>query len=109
MAFQGKLDEAAAQFRMGLEIEPTHFGCHRHLGALLLQQRKFAEGIDHLKAALESRPELGALHGQLAIALAAEADFDGAWVHVKEAERLGVKLPPTFLEELKRLSPDPGK
>ena len=74
-----------------------------------MQQRKFSEGIVHLEAALESRPELGVLHGQLAIALAAEADFEGAWIHVKEAERLGVKLPPPFLEELKRLSPDPGQ
>ena len=109
LAFQGKIEEAATQFRKGLEVEPNHFGCHRQLGQLLLQQQKLPEAIVHLRAALESRPELGPLHAQLAMALAAEADFEGAWTHVKEAERLGANLPPRFLEELKRLSPEPGK
>ena len=109
LAFQGKIEEAATQFRQGLEAEPNHFGCHRQLAQLLLQQQKLPEAIVHLRAALESRPELGVLHAQLAMALAAEADFEEAWTHVKEAERLGANLPPRFLEELRRLSPEPGK
>jgi tetratricopeptide (TPR) repeat protein len=108
-ALQGRQEEASALFRKCLEIDPDHFGCNRQLGQLFLQQQRPAEAIVHFRTALKSRPELGVLHGQLAIALAAEADFEAAWTHVKEAERLGASLPPRFLVELRRLSPEPGK
>ena len=108
LEFQGRLEEATHHYRQGLEIDPNHFGCNRQLGRLLLQQRKLPEAISHLRAALESRPEPGALHLQMAVALAGTGDYQNAWVHVKEAERLGANIPPKFLEALRHASPEPG-
>ena len=101
-AYQGKLEEAEALFRRGLELDPESFECHRQMGQFMLLQGKPAEAVSHLEAALASKPDLGPLHVQLAAALAASRDFQGAWEHAREAERLGATLPPHFLEALER-------
>ena len=106
-AYQGKLEEAEALFRRGLSLDPESFECHRQMGQFMLLQRKPAEAARHLEAALASRPNLGPLHTQLAAALFASRDFQGAWKHAREAERLGVTLPPNFLEALERQLPEP--
>ena len=104
--YQGKLEEAEALFRRGLELDPESFECHRQMGQFMLLQRKPAEAVSHLEAALASKPDLGPLHVQLAAALAASRDFQGAWEHAREAERLGATLPPHFLEALERQLPE---
>jgi len=55
----GDLGAAEKGYRTILEREPVHPDANHNLGALLMVQRNFAEGLKRLKAALETKPVEG--------------------------------------------------
>ena len=56
LAAQGKIDEAIAEWRRVLEMDPRNASAHNNLGAALTMQGKTAEGMKHLRAAREIDP-----------------------------------------------------
>lgn len=55
LAGRGDFDAAAAEYRRALQLERSP-KTHNNLGAVLLQQKKFAEAAAHFSAALEISP-----------------------------------------------------
>jgi hypothetical protein len=55
-AAQGKIDEAIAEWRRVLEIDPRNASAHNNLGAALTMQGKTSEGMKHLREAHEIDP-----------------------------------------------------
>ena len=49
------LGKAARHFQIGLESEPNDAGIHLNLGRVRLEQRRFEEGLEHLRHALDLR------------------------------------------------------
>jgi predicted O-linked N-acetylglucosamine transferase (SPINDLY family) len=53
----GDLDQAETLYRTVLEADPRHAAANYCIGMLKVQQQRPADGLPHLLAALESRPE----------------------------------------------------
>jgi hypothetical protein len=56
LAAQGKIDEAIAEWRRVLEMDPRNASAHNNLGAALTMQGKTSEGMKHLREAHEIDP-----------------------------------------------------
>jgi hypothetical protein len=56
LASQGKIDEAVAEWKGVLEMDPRNASAHNNLGAALTMQGKTAEGMKHLREAREIDP-----------------------------------------------------
>jgi hypothetical protein len=53
---QGKIDEATAEWKSVLEMDPRNASAHNNLGAALTVEGKTAEGMKHLREAREIDP-----------------------------------------------------
>ncbi|MEW6359103.1 MAG: tetratricopeptide repeat protein [Planctomycetota bacterium] len=100
-ASQGRLDEAIAQFRMALEIDPNDPQTHYQLGLALSQSDRLDEAVWHYSEALRAEPDSADAHYNLAVACFQKSDYAAAWKHVEEARRLGKTIPADFLDKLR--------
>ena len=53
---QNQIDEAVAHFSRVLKIDPQDVGANVQLGQLYVQQRKYAEAVQHLRRAIDAEP-----------------------------------------------------
>ena len=75
---QGRLDEAAAQARRSLEINPDGAVAQTVFGMVHWQRGEPHEGIEHLRRALAIRPDLAPAHNGLGLCLSQLGDHDAA-------------------------------
>jgi Tfp pilus assembly protein PilF len=62
------------------------------MGNLLLAERRWREGVEHLRTALELDPNLADAHFLLAAVLSAQGKTDEATAHYADAVRLKPEL-----------------
>jgi predicted O-linked N-acetylglucosamine transferase (SPINDLY family) len=77
LAQQGRLVEAAAQFRAALQLKPGDAEIQTNLGLALREQGQYADAVASLQAALRSQPNHGRAQALLREALALEAAAKG--------------------------------
>jgi serine/threonine protein kinase/WD40 repeat protein/Flp pilus assembly protein TadD len=75
---QGRRDEAIEQFRMAINIDPTHAPAYDYLGSALLDQNNLAEAITCYGKAIEIDPNRPTAHNNLGFALQMQGKFDQA-------------------------------
>ena len=103
----GEVPQAARLYEKALERDPHQFDALLGLGRILASRQETGRAVGYFQRALEVRREDGSLHYELAVALAAERDFDDAWRHTHQARRLGVGVPEGFLAALREAMPEP--
>ena len=89
----GRTEEAARQFKIGLELSPNDEKGHFTLASLLLREPEMAtreEGLRHLKRALELAPRNGEFHSEYGYAL----ELDGQKEEALAEYRNGLQLNP---------------
>ncbi len=89
---QYRLDEAAAQARLSLQLNPDCAVAHHVLGMVHWRRGQPKEGMDRLRRAVAIRPDLAAAHNGLGLCLAQVGDHDSA---LREYE-LAVILKPDY-------------
>lgn len=65
LAQQGKLEEAAAHYRLALELKPENPEAHFNLGYCLAKEGKRGEAEEEYTLALKQRPDYPAARRQL--------------------------------------------
>ncbi len=88
----GRLDEARQYLERAVALAPGLVQAHFVLGTLHLKTGDNKRAIEEFKAALVLESARGDVHNNLAIALYAEGDLEGARRHALEAAKLGVRL-----------------
>ena len=83
-----KFEEAAAEWRRALELQPGEASAHYNLGLCLFQSGRTPEAIEHYARALEISPEYPEAHNNLGGALTSVGRLDEAILHFQEAVRL---------------------
>ena len=85
LAAKGHLDEAIAEWKKALAIEPDDPRAHNNLGVALARQGRYDEAIPHYEKALELDPQYVIIHLNLGRALAAKGRLDEAIAHLETA------------------------
>jgi tetratricopeptide (TPR) repeat protein/CHAT domain-containing protein len=103
LAVQWKLDEAIAEWRAAIRINPDDAKAHSNLGNALENQGKLEEAISECRVAIRIKPDLAEAHRGLGVALAKYGKLDEAiaeyraaiWTEPNDAEahsNLGLAL-----------------
>ncbi len=85
---QNRFEEAAAEWRRALELQPDEASAHYNLGLCLFQSGRTADAIAHYARALEISPEYPEAHNNLGGALTSVGRLDEAIPHFQETIRL---------------------
>ncbi len=86
---QGKLDEAIAEFREAIRVQPDHAMAHNNLGVALENQGKFDDAIAEYHQAIRLQPDDAKAHSNLGWLLyAIKHDNDDAIAESRAAIRL---------------------
>jgi serine/threonine-protein kinase len=100
---QGKPDEAIAEYRTGIRIEPglaAHAWLHNDLGLELRIQGKLDEAVAELRTAIQLKPDLGRAHGELGCALQDLGKLDEAIAE----QRIAIRFEPTLHQHHENLA-----
>jgi protein O-mannosyl-transferase len=90
----GRLDEAIANYRKALEINPNYVETHNNIGILLAQSGRTDEAIAHYRKALEINPNYVETHNNIGILLAQSGRTDEAITHYRKA----LEINPNYAE-----------
>ena len=85
LAGRRRVDEAIAQYRKALEIEPGHAGAHTNLGNALAGRGELDEAMAHYRKALEIEPDHVEAHNDLGNALSNHGEVEAAIAHYRMA------------------------
>jgi len=88
---EGKLDQAIAEFKKGIELDPTDPDNHRNLGTVYLSQGKLAESVAAYEQAIKLNSRFGEAYGDLAGAYAGLAKYPEAITAAKKSIELAPK------------------
>jgi len=88
LAEKGQLNEAIAQFRQSLRLDPDSARTHWHLGAALASRGASQDAIEHLRRSVELDPANAQVHADLANLLIDARQLDAAIEQSRAALRL---------------------
>ncbi len=94
LAEKGRLDEAIANFRQAIELQPTLAEAHNNLGNALQNQGQADVAIKHLREALRLKPDYPDALNNLGLMLMRQRKLDEA----AEAFRRAVELRPNMFK-----------
>ena len=84
---QNEADNAIAEYREALKINPNNIEAHLKMGFLLYNVKKSEEGMAHLEKAIQLDPDNALVHHDLGMALLHQRKYDQAVNHLSEALR----------------------
>jgi len=85
----GRFDEAIAESRRAVELDPLSPVINSDLGSNLMVARRYDEAIAQLRKTLEIDPTFSLAHGALGEALQFKGDLPGAIAEYTKAQELG--------------------
>jgi tetratricopeptide (TPR) repeat protein len=88
-ALDRDLEQAIVEQQAILERDARNAGAHYALGTLCHFQGDRAAAVDYFLKAIEFDSAYAAPHVSLGRIYAVEGDYDAAWLHARQAERLG--------------------
>jgi tetratricopeptide (TPR) repeat protein len=92
LADQGKLEDATAEYRKALELDPHSAVAHGDLGDALFQQDKLKEAEAELRRAVGLDPKLAVAHSDLGGTLLQQGKLDDAELELHQAIALDPEL-----------------
>lgn len=94
------LDEAEAELRRALDMDPKMPDAWVNLGSVLLKSGRLEESMEANQKAIEIRDDFAMAHNNLAVALAELGRKDEAREYAEKARDLGYPVHQEFLSEL---------
>jgi TolB-like protein/DNA-binding winged helix-turn-helix (wHTH) protein/tetratricopeptide (TPR) repeat protein len=85
----GRLDEAEAENKIALQVDPLNAWLYDDKGWMLLSRRRPDEAIANFRRAIQLNPNFPAAHLSLAVAYGRTGKFQEALAEVQKAEALG--------------------
>ena len=90
---QGRFDEALAEYREALRLQPRSYEIHNSFGDLLGKMGRPDEALAEYREAIRLKPKIPFLHNNLGTGLARLGRFDEAMNAFTNAARLGPGSP----------------
>ncbi|MBA7497165.1 Photosystem I assembly protein Ycf3 [subsurface metagenome] len=98
---KGMYDEAIAEYKRAIEINPNYAEAHGNLGVAYAAKGMYDEAIAEYKRAIGINPNYAEAHNNLAVAYYYKEDYSLAIKHCDITIELGLRPHPGFLEALK--------
>ena len=101
---KGMYDEAIAEITKAIEIDPNVAEFYKTRGELYRTKSDLGHAIPDYSKAIELDPNDGETYYFRAISYYFTKEYDKAWDDVHNAESLGYKVFPGFIEDLQKAS-----
>ncbi len=93
----GRFDEAIAEGKRAIELDPLSPIINVNLGATLISARRYDEAIAQLRKTVEIDPTFVNAHALLGVALLLKGEVPAAIAEYEKAQQLSDNLPPRYL------------
>lgn len=100
----GRLGQAGAEFRKAVDDYPGDIQSYVMLSLVHQLLGDYEAAIKDLEDGLTISPDYGKAHNNMAALCTATRQFDKAWKHVREAQRLRYPVADVILDELRKHS-----
>ena len=99
-----EFEQAISLFNKCLEINPAYAAAYDAQGTIYSRREKYDQAISYFNKALEVDPKYAEAYISRGRAYYFRGEYDKSWEDIKRAQDLGYKIPPEFLEDLRKAS-----
>ncbi len=100
--FQGKFTESIEQHKKAIALDSLNVESFNSMGLAFMNQGESKTAIDWFKKALEISPNYAITHNNLSYTYYDILDYAMAMQHASAAERHGLRMNSTYMEDLKK-------
>jgi tetratricopeptide (TPR) repeat protein len=99
-----QFDQAILLLNKSLETNPKYAPAYEIRGTIYSSREQYDQAISDFNRALEIDPGFAEAYFRRSRAYCIDKEYDKSWEDIKKAEDLGYKIPPEFLEDLRKAS-----
>ena len=99
-----QFDQAILLLSKSLETNPKYAAAYETRGGIYSRREQYDQAISDFNRALEIDPGFTEAYFSRGRAYCIEKEYDKSWEDIKRAQDLGYKIPPEFLEDLRKAS-----
>jgi tetratricopeptide (TPR) repeat protein len=99
-----QFDQAVLLLSKSLETNPKYAAAYETRGAIYSRREQYDQAISDFNRALEIDPGFAEAYFSRGRAYCIVREYDKSWEDIKKAQDLGYKIPPEFLEDLRKAS-----
>ena len=100
----GEDDRAISDYNKAIEINPRYAMAFNNRGFTYRKKGDFDRAISDYNKAIEINPRYAVAYYNRGRAYYLKGEYDKSWEDVKKARDLGYKIPPKFLDDLRKAS-----
>jgi tetratricopeptide (TPR) repeat protein len=101
---KGQYDQAISDHTKALEINPKFAGAYYNRGNAYMKKGQYDQAISDFNKVLEINPRDAQAYSRRGRCYYFKKEYDKSWEDVKKAQELGYKIPPEFLDDLRKAS-----
>jgi len=101
---KSQYDQAISDYSKALEIDPKLVEAYTKRGWAYIRKGHYDQAISDCTKALDINSWFAVAYTNRGIAYYFKKEYDKSWEDIKRAQDLGHKIPPEFLEELRKAS-----
>ena len=101
---KGQYDQAISDYTKAIDLNPRDDVAYYNRGVAHAAKGQYDQSIFDCSKAVEINPNFAEAYLGRAVAYYFRKKYDRSWEDIKRAEALGYKIPPKFLEELRKAS-----
>ena len=99
---KGDFDQAISDYSKVIEMEPDHVQAYSSRAFLNFVKSNFDQALSDYSQAIKIEPDRAELYNNRAVVYFSKKEYAKSWEDVRRAEMLGYKVPPGFIEQLKK-------
>ncbi len=99
-----QFDQAILLLSKSLETNPKYAAAYETRGVIYSRREQYDQAISDFNKALEIDPGLAEAYFNRGRTYYIEKKYDKSWEDIKKAQDLGYKIPPEFLQDLRKAS-----
>ena len=103
-AAKSQYDQAISDYTKALEINPRFAWAYYNRGNAYMRKDQYDQAISDFNKVLEINPREAQAYSRRGRCYYFKKEYDKSWDDIKKAQDLGYKIPPEFLDELRKAS-----
>jgi tetratricopeptide (TPR) repeat protein len=99
---KGKYDQGISDFNRALEINPKLASAYTNRGTAYMNKGQYDQAISDINKALDLNPKFALAYYSRGMSYYYKKEYDKSWEDIKKAKDLGWRIPPEFLDKLRK-------